>query len=75
MRTLAASMLMLCLHKHSLGACSQMEAMMDPQSFIKTHVDVVVRGLLVREQAKVAKLAADDKCPLTKLRNSIKKKT
>lgn len=68
-------MLMLCLHKHSLGACSQMEAMMDPQSFIKTHVDVVVRGLLVREQAKAATPAADDNCPLTKLRNRIKKKT
>ena len=43
-------MLMLCLHKHSIGACSQhLQALMDPESFIKTHVDVVVRGLLVRE--------------------------
>src|SRR5436190_181541 len=41
-------MLMLCLHKHSLGACAGMGPLMDPHSFIKTHVDVVVRGLLVR---------------------------
>lgn len=43
-------MLMLCLHKHSLGACSGMEPLMDPRSFIATHVDVVVRGLLVRPE-------------------------
>jgi len=43
-------MLMLCLHKHSLGACPGMGALMDPRSFIETHVDVVVRGLMVRPQ-------------------------
>jgi hypothetical protein len=42
-------MLMLCLHKHSLGACAEMATMMDPMSFIKTHVDVVLRGLLIRD--------------------------
>jgi AcrR family transcriptional regulator len=41
-------MLMMCLHRHSLGACAGMESMLDPQSFIRTHIDVVVRGLLVR---------------------------
>lgn len=38
-------MLMLCLHKHSLGACHGDEAAMDPRRFIATHVDVVLRGL------------------------------
>jgi len=47
-------MLMLCLHKHSLGACAEMATMMDPLSFIKTHVDVVLRGLLIREDAGAA---------------------
>ncbi|HEY0855799.1 MAG TPA: TetR/AcrR family transcriptional regulator [Albitalea sp.] len=47
-------MLMLCLHKHSLGACSGMEPLMDPRSFIATHVDVVVRGLLVRAEEGAA---------------------
>jgi AcrR family transcriptional regulator len=46
-------MLMLCLHKHSLGACSQMGPLMDPRSFIRTHVDVVVRGLLVRPEGSL----------------------
>ncbi|HMC14934.1 MAG TPA: TetR/AcrR family transcriptional regulator [Albitalea sp.] len=41
-------MLMLCLHKHSIGVCTQIGPTMDPRSFIRTHVDVVVRGLLVR---------------------------
>ena len=43
-------MLMLCLHKHSIGACAQMGPSMDPRSFIRTHVDMVVRGLLVRPE-------------------------
>ena len=43
--------LMLCLHKHSIGACSFATTSLDPRSFIRTHVDVVVRGLLVREPA------------------------
>jgi TetR/AcrR family transcriptional regulator len=51
-------MLMMCLHKHSLGACAGAHEMMDPQSFIKTHVDVVVRGLLVRDDDPPAKPAA-----------------
>jgi TetR/AcrR family transcriptional regulator len=41
-------MLMMCLHKHSLGACAQVGPLMDPLSFLETHVDVVVHGLLVR---------------------------
>ena len=44
-------MLMLCLHKHSLGACPGMGQLMDPRGFIDTHVDVVVRGLMVRPEA------------------------
>ncbi|HEX6705755.1 MAG TPA: TetR/AcrR family transcriptional regulator [Albitalea sp.] len=47
-------MLMMCLHKHSLGACTDMSHMMDPTSFIQTHVDVVVRGLLVRADEPAA---------------------
>ena len=39
-------LLMLCLH---LGACPALRsATMDPKSFIATHVDVVMRGLLAR---------------------------
>ena len=50
-------MLMLCLHKHSLGACAGIGPIMDPPSFIETHVDVVVRGLLVREDVEAAEPA------------------
>ena len=41
-------MLMLCLHKHSLGACGSVGPQMDPHRFLATHVDVVMRGLMVR---------------------------
>ncbi|WP_140636849.1 TetR/AcrR family transcriptional regulator [Methylibium rhizosphaerae] len=42
-------LLMLCLHKHSLGTCRGDEAAMDPRRFIATHVDVVLRGLQVAQ--------------------------
>lgn len=43
-------MLMMCLHKHSIGVCTHIREMMDPHSFIRTHVDVVMRGLAVRPE-------------------------
>jgi len=40
-------MVMMCLHKHSLGAClPEGEALVDPKSFIHRHVQLVVHGLL-----------------------------
>jgi TetR/AcrR family transcriptional regulator len=54
-------MLMLCLHKHSLGACTGTGPMMDAPSFIRTHVDVVVRGLLVRPDAVAGPVARPTK--------------
>lgn len=50
-------MLMLCLHRHSLGPCAAVEPMIDPVSFLETHVDVVVRGLLATDD-KAAKKPA-----------------
>ncbi|MFT3666055.1 TetR/AcrR family transcriptional regulator [Piscinibacter sp.] len=38
-------MIMLCLHKHSLGACAPTLEMMDPHEFIGQHVDIVLHGL------------------------------
>ena len=38
-------MIMLCLHKHSLGACAPATEMMDPHGFIRQHVEVVLHGL------------------------------
>jgi TetR/AcrR family transcriptional regulator len=39
-------LLMMCLHRHALGACAGAGAPMDAASFIRTQVDVVVHGLL-----------------------------
>ena len=50
-------MLMMCLHKHSLGACAGMREMLEPSSFIRTHVDVVVRGLKKRPEEESARPA------------------
>ncbi len=38
-------MIMLCLHKHSLGACMPEVEMMDPHAFIRQHVEIVLNGL------------------------------
>jgi AcrR family transcriptional regulator len=47
-------MLMLCLHRHSIGCQLPAEAL-DPHSFIDTHVDVVVSGVRRRSKVKAAK--------------------
>lgn len=42
-------MIMLCLHKHSLGACGFAQPQLaDPESFIHQHLDLVLHGLLHR---------------------------
>lgn len=68
-------MLMLCLHKHSLGACSQAVALMDPQSFIKTHVDVVVQGLLVRENAATVRTSQGENAVISTVIAKVASKT
>ena len=37
-------LLMMCLHRHSLGPCHIPMRELDPHSFIDTHVDVIVNG-------------------------------
>lgn len=43
--SLTLPMVMLCVHKHSLGACSGHNERFDPHGFIRAHVDLVIRGL------------------------------
>ncbi len=43
--SLILPMIMLCLHKHSLGACAPATEMMDPHAFIRQHVEIVLRGI------------------------------
>jgi AcrR family transcriptional regulator len=43
--SLLLPMVMLCVHKHSLGACAPTPSLQDPRVFVQQHVDIVVRGL------------------------------
>jgi AcrR family transcriptional regulator len=43
--SLLLPMVMLCVHKHSLGACGLLHHDFDPHSFIRSHIDLVLRGL------------------------------
>jgi AcrR family transcriptional regulator len=49
--SLVLPMVMVCLHKHSLGACSRHVDHLDTQSFIRAHVDLVIRGLMRQPRA------------------------
>jgi AcrR family transcriptional regulator len=44
-QSLVLPMVMLCMHKHSLGACAPQRHDMDPAHFMPAHVDLIVRGL------------------------------
>ena len=48
--SLILPMVMMCLHKHSLGACPGHHEDFDPHAFIRSHIDLVIRVLL-RERA------------------------
>ena len=43
--SLVLPMVMLCLHKHSLGACAPVEAPLDAREFVRQHIDLMIRGL------------------------------
>ena len=43
--SLVLPMVMLCLHKHSLGACVPMEDEVDPKVFIREHIELVLAGM------------------------------
>src|SRR6185369_9299689 len=45
--SLVLPMIMVCLHKHSLGACEGTAWHIDGSDFIRKHVDLVLGGLLV----------------------------
>jgi AcrR family transcriptional regulator len=49
--SLVLPMIMLCLHKHTLGACGCEAQGIDPRQFIRDHVDLMLQGLLVRPRA------------------------
>jgi AcrR family transcriptional regulator len=44
--SLILPMVMLCLHKHSLGACPGHHEHFDEHAFIRSHIDLVIRGLM-----------------------------
>lgn len=46
--SLVLPMIMLCLHKHTLGACGCEAQGIDPRQFIRDHVDLMLQGLLAR---------------------------
>jgi len=43
--SLVLPMVMLCLLKHSLGACAPVESLLDPRKFVHEHIDLVLSGL------------------------------
>ena len=44
-QSLVLPMVMLCVHKHSLGACAPVQALLEPALFVRQHIDLIVRGL------------------------------
>ena len=52
---LMAPMIFMCLHKHSFGACPIQGDEVDPDAMIRTHLDLVLRGMEVRQPAPAAR--------------------
>jgi AcrR family transcriptional regulator len=45
MHSLILPLIMVCVHKHSLGACSQTPELFEGPAFIRQHVDLVLAGM------------------------------
>lgn len=56
--SLVLPMVMVCLHRHSLGACTPADWHLDGRSFIAQHVALVLEGLAVRPEAAAPRPAA-----------------
>jgi hypothetical protein len=41
-------MVMMCLHKHSLGACAGIAPEVDPDTFIAEHLELLLHGLVAK---------------------------
>jgi AcrR family transcriptional regulator len=49
--SLLLPMVMICIHKHSLGACVTLEQLPDPAHFIRQHIELMLVGLQASPQA------------------------
>lgn len=47
-------MVMLCLHKHSLGMCRPVQALTDTRAFIEQHFNLLIDGLQPRPDSQAA---------------------
>ena len=48
--SLVLPLIMLCLHKHTLGACGAAPVGIEPRRFIRDHVELTLQGLLAHER-------------------------
>ena len=51
--SLVLPMVMLCVHKHSIGACQPFAAGLDPHDFVHRHVDLLLVALAAPQTKKV----------------------
>ena len=49
--SLLLPMVMVCIHKHSLGACSTSPGLLNPAEFVRNHIELVLHGLLAAPSA------------------------
>jgi AcrR family transcriptional regulator len=52
--SLVLPMVMLCIHRHSLGVCEPNEVLQDPLGFIHHHMNLILRGLAQPDQSSNA---------------------
>lgn len=55
--SLMLSMVMLCVHKHSVGVCAPIQGLQDGPRLIRAHVDLILQGLLQRPPEATSKIA------------------
>jgi AcrR family transcriptional regulator len=59
--SLILPMVMLCVHKHSVGACEPFAARLDPHDFVHRHVELLLLALAAPQDRKAPAAAARKK--------------
>lgn len=57
MHSLILPLIMVCLHKHSIGACHETPELFDGPTFIRQHIDLVLAGMTAGMPPRPANLA------------------
>lgn len=57
-RSLVMPLMMMCVHRHTIGACAAVDPLPDGPTFIREHVELLLQGLAVSPTTEASSMDA-----------------